>query len=114
MFVVEYYTKNEHSDVYDFVKEVVKKKDSDAKRMIHFLNTLEEHGPYIAKMINNSVKQIDGKLFELRPGNNRVFYFYTSEEKVYLLLGFRKQSDETPKGLIKKAKKRMNELIEIT
>ncbi|MGN0948008.1 MAG: type II toxin-antitoxin system RelE/ParE family toxin [Megasphaera sp.] len=48
------------------------------------------------KYVFLSVKEED--IWELRPGNNRVFYFYYDESQYVLLHHFRKKSQETPGG----------------
>ena len=50
------------------------------------------------------VKHIEEDIWELRPGNNRVFYFYFQENTFVLLHQFRKKSQKTPKREIEKAK----------
>ncbi len=54
-------------------------------------------------------KKISGYpgLYELRPGNHRVFYCY-HEGRVVLLHAFRKKSDKTPQREIETACNRMN------
>ena len=56
-------------------------------------------------------KQIKGKLWELRPGGIRLFYFAYIEEVFVILHGYRKQSRKAPNREIEVAKKRMQELI---
>lgn len=51
------------------------------------------------------MKRIDEDIWELRPGNNRVFYFYYDENEIFVLLHhFRKKSRKTPKREIEQAK----------
>lgn len=57
-------------------------------------------------------KKIQGKLWELRPGGIRLFYFAYIEQQFVILHGFRKQSQKTPDREIEISVRRMNELIE--
>ncbi|MDO4515073.1 MAG: type II toxin-antitoxin system RelE/ParE family toxin [Lachnospiraceae bacterium] len=43
-------------------------------------------------------------MWELRPGNNRVFYFYHKDDTFVLLHHFRKKSQKTPRREIERAK----------
>ena len=52
----------------------------------------------------NFTKHIEGCLWELRPGNNRIFYFFDGNI-IVLLHMFRKKTQKTPKLEIEKAKR---------
>lgn len=47
---------------------------------------------------------LEDGIWELRPGNNRVFYFFYENNTFVLLHQFRKKSQKTPKREIEKAK----------
>jgi phage-related protein len=55
-------------------------------------------------------KPIQGKLWELRPGGIRLFYFAYIEKQFVILHGYRKQSQKAPGREIEIALKRMEEL----
>jgi phage-related protein len=57
-------------------------------------------------------KRIDGRLWELRPGDNRLFYFLHLENRFVVPHDFRKKSMKTPEKEIAIALRRMNELLE--
>lgn len=57
-------------------------------------------------------KPIQGKLWELRPGGIRLFYFAYIEQQFVILHGYRKQSQKTPGGEIAIALRRMQELMD--
>ena len=48
--------------------------------------------------------KVDEDIWELRPGNNRVLYFYFRDNKFVLLHQFRKKTQKTPRREIEKAK----------
>ena len=56
------------------------------------------------RLPDNLTKHLEEDIWELRPGNNRVFYFYFQENTFVLLHQFRKKSQKTPKREIEKAK----------
>ena len=51
----------------------------------------------------NITKHLQGEIWELRPGNNRILYFYFESNTFVLLHMFRKQTQKTPKSEIEKA-----------
>lgn len=57
-------------------------------------------------------KPIQGKLWELRPGGIRLFYFAYIEQQFVILHGYRKQSQKAPGGEIEIALRRMQELMD--
>jgi len=50
---------------------------------------LEEHGLQINKYRANAIKKVDREndIWELRPGDSRVFFFYFVDKKFVLLHG---------------------------
>lgn len=62
-------------------------------------------------MNENITKHIDDGIWELCPGNNRVFYFFYQNDTFVLLHQFRKKSQKTPKREIEKAKRERNDYL---
>lgn len=56
-------------------------------------------------------KPIQGKLWELRPGGVRLFYFAYIDRQFVILHGYRKQSMKTPQREIAVALRRMEKLL---
>ena len=107
-FTVEFYEKpNGQSDVWDFLEELRNKSttNKDAriqyKQLILYIQLLQDHG---AILPDNVAKHLEEDIWELRPGNNRVFYFYYKNDTFVLLHHFRKKSQKTPRMEIEKAK----------
>lgn len=73
------------------------------------LKLLQEFG---SSLTMPHVKHIQGKLWELRPGGIRLFYFVFIEHRFVILHGFRKQSQKTPEQDIEIALRRMQELLD--
>ncbi len=51
------------------------------------------------------------EIWELRPGNNRVFYFYCDNHSFVLLHAFRKKTQKTPLREILKAKSERDDYL---
>ena len=64
------------------------------------------------RLSNKVLKHLIGDIWELRPGKNRILFFYFKESKVFVLLHiFTKKTQKTPKHEIEKAVSEMNEYI---
>jgi len=57
-------------------------------------------------------RQIKGRLWKLRPVDNRLFYFLQVERKFIILHGYRKRSMKTPEKEIATVLRRMREFQE--
>jgi phage-related protein len=57
-------------------------------------------------------KQVHGKLWELRPGGIRLFYFAYINNQFVILHGYRKQSQKAPNREIEIAMRRMQEILD--
>ena len=73
------------------------------------LRLLQEFGSNLSMP---HAKQIKGKLWELRPGGVRLFYFAYIEQQFVILHGYRKQSQKAPDREIEIAIRRMQELMD--
>lgn len=57
-------------------------------------------------------KLVQGKLWELRPGGIRLFYFAHINKQFVILHGYRKQSQKAPNREIEIAMRRIQELLD--
>ncbi|MDE7133179.1 MAG: type II toxin-antitoxin system RelE/ParE family toxin [Lachnospiraceae bacterium] len=108
MYIVEFYENTAgKSELWDFLEELRVKSanNKDAriqyKQIILYIQLLQDNG---TRLPENITKHLDEDIWELRPGNNRVFYFYYKDNKFVLLHYFRKKSQKTPKREIDRAK----------
>lgn len=108
MYTIEFYERADgNSELWDFLEELRSKADNSKDARIQFkqislyIELLQNHGTHLP---DNITKHIGEDIWELRPGNNRVFYFYFRENTFVLLHQFRKKSQKTPKREIEKAK----------
>ena len=79
------------------------------KKIVEYLEVLSKHGtragvPY--------VKHIDGDIWELRPTNDRVFFFYWKAETYVMLHHFIKKTQKTPPREIEQAKRNLTDFLE--
>jgi phage-related protein len=94
------------SPVLDFMNSLSAK---DRAKVNNVLRLLEEFGTDLGMP---HARRIKGRLWELRPGDNRLFYFLQVERKFIVLHGYRKQSMKAPEKEIATALRRMQEFLE--
>ena len=82
---------------------------SDRAKINNVFRLLAEFGTYLGMP---HARTIEGNLWELRPGSNRLFYFLFTGKTFVVLHGYRKQTTRTPEREIEIAKRRMIELLE--
>lgn len=105
--IIFYERENGKSEIWDFLEELRLKslKNKNAriqyKQMLLYIELLQNNGILLP---NNITKHIEEDIWELRPGNNRIFYFYVDNNSFVLLHSFRKKTQKTPKREITKAK----------
>lgn len=108
MYTIEFYEKaNGESELWEFLEELRKKSSTskDAriqyKQVSLYIQLLQDNG---TRLQENITKHIDDGIWELRPGSNRVFYFFFKDDTFVLLHHFHKKSQKTPRREIEKAK----------
>lgn len=109
MFQVEFYEDDQGcSEIWDWLEELRSKAGSDKNSRVQLKQTeycielLAENGTRLPESIT---KYLCDGIWELRPGNNRIFYFFRKNENSYVLLHhFRKKTRKTPAREIERAK----------
>lgn len=108
MYTVEFYENAKgESDVWDFLEELRIKAETNKdariqyKQISFYIQLLQNNG---TRLPDNITKHIDDGIWELRPGNNRVLYFFFKNNTFVLLHHFRKKTQKTPRPEIEKAK----------
>lgn len=81
----------------------------DQAKIRNALRLLQEFGTNLSMP---HAKPIQGKLWELRPGGIRLFYFVFIEQTFVILHGYRKKSMKMPSREMEIALRRMAELWE--
>ena len=115
MYQIEFYEKeNGISDVWDFLEFLRErmKTNKDARiqyrQMSLYIELLQSQGTHLPENIS---KHIEDGIWELRPGNNRVFYFCFEKNCIVLLHHFRKKTQKTPFREIERAKAERTDYI---
>ena len=108
MYTVEFYeTRDGQCPVWEFLEDLrIKSASNKDTRIQHkqaslYIELLQQNG---TRLNDNITKHLEDGIWELRPGNNRVFYFFYENNTFVLLHQFRKKSQKTPKREIEKAK----------
>lgn len=115
MYSIEFYEKaNGECELWDFLEDlrckIATNKDAriQYKQMMLHIELLEKNGTNLGE---NFVKHIDEDIWELRPGRNRVFFFYYNGNGFVLLHHFMKKTQKTPSREINKAKSERDDYI---
>lgn len=105
--IIFYEKKNGESELWNFLEKLRSKSISDKdsriqyKQITLYIELLQNNGTLLPDTIT---KHIEEDIWELRPGNNRIFYFYFDNDCFVLLHSFRKKSNKTPRREINRAK----------
>lgn len=115
-----YQTRGGECQIWDFLESLRTKAASNKDARIQFkqvslyMELLTLNG---TNMNENITKHLEEDIWELRPGNNRVFYFFVQKDAVtekdtYVLLHqFRKKSQKTPRREIEQAKRERDDYL---
>lgn len=115
MYEIEFYeTEDGKCPIWDFLEALrLKAPTNKDARIQHkqaslYIELLQQNGTHMNAEIT---KHLDDGIWELRSGNNRVFYFFYQNDTYVLLHQFRKKSQKTPKREIEKAKTERNDYL---
>ena len=115
MYNVEFYeTQDGKSQIWEFLEDLrIKAATSKDARIQHkqaslYIELLQQNGTHLNE---NITKHLEDGIWELRPSNNRVFYFFFQDNTFVLLHQFRKKTQKTPKREIEKAKRERDDYL---
>ena len=115
MYEIEFYeTSDGKCPVWEFLENLRLRAESskDAriqyKQVVLYMELLQENG---TRLSDNITKHLGDEIWELRPGNNRVFYFFYENDTFVLLHQFRKKTQKTPKREVQRAKKEREDYL---
>ena len=115
MFEVIFYTDiNGFSELKEQITELEKKAptNKDARIQVNQITgAIEKLQMFGAKRPFVDTKHIRNKIWELRPGRNRILYFFHDNNAYVLLHMFRKQTQKTPEKEIDKAENELNDYL---
>jgi len=112
--IIFYEKENGESEIWSFLEKLRKTANSNKdariqyKQISLYIELLQNNGTRLPDTIT---KHITEDIWELRPGNNRIFYFYCDNNNFVLLHSFRKKTQKTPRREIEKAKIERNDYI---
>ena len=115
MFDIEFYqTSDGFSEIWEFLDDLQQKSlhSKDAriqhKQISLYIQLLADHGTHLGEKIT---KHLEEDIWELRPGNNRLLFFFFRDDTYVLLHAFRKKTQKTPRREIEKAKAERDDWI---
>lgn len=115
MYTVGFYeNRNGKSELWEFLEELRIKAETNKdariqyKQITFYIQLLQDNGTCLP---DNITKHIADGIWELRPGNNRVLYFFFENDTFILLHHFRKKSQKTPRSEIEKAKSERDDFL---
>ena len=113
--VVFYKDKQGNDKIRDYIYEL-KQKGQTSKhdriqvvKILAYIKALQEYGTRVGAP---TVKHIDGSIWELRPLENRIFFFYWKDDTFVLLHHFIKKSQKTPQKEIEQARRNLADFME--
>jgi len=112
--IIFYENEKGESEIWTFLEKLRIKSTTNKNARIQYnqailyIELLQNNGTLLP---NNITKHIDDNIWELRPGNNRIFYFYCDNNNFVLLHSFRKKTQKTPRHEIDKAKSERDDYL---
>ncbi len=106
-WIIEYYEDSRGKrPVEDYINSLPVEKQAN---IIRVFDLVEDFGIHLGEPY---LKHIEEKIWEMRPGKERILYFTFTGKKFVLLTGFTKKTRKTPKKEIKIALKRKKDYEE--
>ena len=116
MFKIEFYKDKDGNDpITQYILELNVKALTNKeqrirhKKIVEYLEVLSQYGTRAGKPY---VDHIDGDIWELRPTNDRVFFFYWKDKTYLMLHHFIKKTQKTPVREIEQAKRNLADFLE--
>lgn len=108
MYRVEFYEKADGTcELLDILSDLRQRMDTNKdariqyKQIATYIELLQQNGTHLPSGIT---KHLDDGIWELRPGCNRIFYFFYCDDTFVLLHSFRKKTQKTPAKELDKAR----------
>lgn len=115
MFTIDFYqTESGDCDISEFLDSLREQMDTNKdariqfKQIAYYIELLEQNGTILSE---NITKRLTENIWELRPGHNRIFYFFFQDNTFVLLHHFRKKSQKTPRREIERAEAERKDYI---
>ncbi len=115
MFQIDFYrTVRGECDIEGFLEGLEKRANTNKdariqyKQAVQYIQFLEDYGTQLGE---NVTKHLEEDIWELRPGNNRILFFFFKDNTFVLLHHFRKKTQKTPRREIERAKAERDDWI---
>lgn len=103
--ITHYYKANGEAPLTSFLEELRSSHSKDSiiqyRQIMHSITMLETARTRLGE---RHTKHLEDGIWELRPGCNRVLFFFFRDDTFILLHAFRKESGKAPRSEIRKAK----------
>jgi len=112
--IIFYKDKNGKEPIRDYLNELEKKSKTSKNERIQYQKIkdyIKELATYGINIGMPAVKHIEGKIWELRPIKNRIFFFCWQDDSFVLLHHFIKKTQKTPRKEIAQAKQNLENFI---
>ena len=116
MYKIKFYKDKQGNEFIKALLDDLKKKSSTSKierirlkKIVEYLSALEAYGVSIGEPY---VKHIADDIWELRPTNDRVFFFHWQDRTFILLHHFSKKTKKTPPKELLQAKRNQQDFLE--
>lgn len=113
--IVFYHRKNQKSEIEEYLDQLSQKSKKDKTnrilktKILTYLNALSEYG---TRLGSPKVKYIEDEIWELRPLNNRIFFFMWKGDKIILLHHYIKKTKKMPRREFEKAMSNRKDFLE--
>lgn len=115
MFNIDFYRDSRgYCSIESFLDSLQEKAERDKnsriqwKQLTQYIQLLSDHGTQLGP---NITKRLVENIWELRPGDNRILFFFFCNNTFVLLHQFRKKTQKTPSREIERAKKERDDWI---
>lgn len=116
MFEVEFYeNRSGNEPIKDFIVELQAKGQTSknerirSEKILTYIRVLQEYGTRAGEPY---VKHIEDDIWELRPLDDRIFFFYFRDNAFVLLHHFLKKTKKTPLKELEQAKRNLADHLE--
>lgn len=103
--VVYYVDDRAGNPVWDFIRSLP---TDERDKCFEYIACLEKMGEQVRRPVGD---YLGDKLYELRPKQTRILYFFMLKDHAVLVHAFRKKTNEIPKKEMETALRRMNDFI---
>lgn len=111
--VIFYKNKKGEEPVLNYLKELSSKKGKESRIRLNkigdYIQALEVYGTYLNEKY---LKHLEGKIWELRPLDDRILFASFDGKGFVLLHQFKKKTRKTPRREIEKAKREYKDFLE--